>query len=121
MSGIYHKCGTNKRIFNHAADSVCAMAMDAGPIDAMLGAAIGDDADLANELRMAFKESAARHHDLMRRARCDANWRVAAWRLKGLSATFGVDHLIRLAEAAAEGVPGDPVVLRDIESAIAAV
>ena len=28
--------------------------------------------------------------DLMRRARCDANWNVAALRLKGLAATFGI-------------------------------
>ena len=95
--------------------------MDAGPIDTMLSAAIGDDADLAAELRMAFKHSAERHHDLMRRARCDANWRVSAWRLKGLSATFGVDTLIRLAEEAASGVPGDPAILRRISDAITAV
>jgi hypothetical protein len=87
----------------------------------MLSAAVGNDPALVEELRLAFKESALRHHDLMGRARCDANWRVAAWRLKGLSATFGVDVLIRLAEEAAIGVPGDPVVLRRISGAIDAV
>jgi hypothetical protein len=97
------------------------MAMDAGPIDSMLSAAVGDDPALAEELRIAFKQSAERHHDLMRRARCDANWRIAAWRLKGLSSTFGVDVLIRLAEEAASGVPGDPAILRRISGAIDAV
>ncbi len=95
--------------------------MDAGHIESMLSAAVGDDPDLAQELRMAFKESAERHLDLMRRARCDANWRVAAWRLKGLSSTFGVDTLIRLSEEAASGVPGDPAVLRRITAAIQSV
>ena len=56
--------------------------------------------------------------DLMRRARCDANWRVAAERMKSLAATFGVIPLIQLAEAAIEGVPGDPAILRDINAAI---
>ena len=56
--------------------------------------------------------------DLMRRARCDANWRVAAERLQSLAATFGIIPLIQLAEDAMAGVPGDPAVLREINRAI---
>ena len=57
----------------------------------------------------------------MRRARCDANWHIAAERLKGLAATFGVIPLIEMAEAAMEGAPGDPAILRDIGAAIDAL
>ena len=57
----------------------------------------------------------------MRRSRCDANWHMAALRLKSLAATFGVISLIELAESAMAGVPGDPAVLRDINAAIDAV
>ena len=42
----------------------------------------------------------------------------AAERMKSLAATFGVIPLIQLAEAAIEGVPGDPAILRDINAAI---
>ena len=38
--------------------------------------------------------------------------------MKSLAATFGVIPLIQLAEAAIEGVPGDPAILRDINAAI---
>ena len=34
------------------------------------------------ELKAAFTESAARQLDLLGRARCDANWEIAAARLK---------------------------------------
>ena len=70
------------------------------------------------DLRNAFTGSARDLADLMRRARCDANWNVAALRLKGLAATFGIIPLIQLAEAAMAGAPGDPAVLRDINRAI---
>ena len=70
------------------------------------------------DLRNAFTGSARDLADLMRRARCDANWAVAALRLKGLAATFGIIPLIQLAEAAMAGAPGDPAILRDINRAI---
>ena len=54
----------------------------------------------------------------MRRARCDANWHIAALRLKGLAATFGIVPLIELAEEAMAGAPGDPAVLRQINRTI---
>jgi hypothetical protein len=70
------------------------------------------------ELRDAFIESAARQLDLMSRARCDANWTIAASRLKSLAASFGASGLAGLADEALDGAPGDPVVLRKISLAI---
>lgn len=94
------------------------MSFDSGPLDRYLSSAFGGDPAMARDLRAAFAESARDLADLMRRARCDANWQVAAERLKSLSATFGVIPLIQLAEEAMAGVPGDPAMLRRINSAI---
>ncbi|WP_314817348.1 MULTISPECIES: Hpt domain-containing protein [Sphingopyxis] len=76
---------------------------------------------MSRDLRVAFIESARELADLMRRARCDANWLVAAERLKSLSATFGIIPLIQLAEEAMSGVPGDPVVLREINALVESI
>jgi hypothetical protein len=76
---------------------------------------------MAMDLRSAFAGGARDLSDLMRRSRCDANWEMAAIRLKGLAATFGIIPLIELAEAAIEGAPGDPAVLRQINQAIDAI
>jgi hypothetical protein len=54
----------------------------------------------------------------MGRARCDANWRIAASRLKSLAASFGATGLMALADEALDGAPGDPVVLRKLNAAI---
>lgn len=97
------------------------MSFDSGPLDRYLNAAIGDDPAAARELRASFAAGARELADLMRRARCDANWHIAAERLKGLAATFGVIPLIEMAEAAMEGAPGDPAILRDIGAAIDAL
>lgn len=94
------------------------MSFDSGPLDRYLSAAVGDDPAMAMELRASFAADARELTDLMRRSRCDANWNVAAVRLKGLAATFGIIPLIQLAEAAMAGAPGDPAVLRDINGAI---
>ncbi|MGQ3099650.1 MAG: Hpt domain-containing protein [Alphaproteobacteria bacterium HGW-Alphaproteobacteria-17] len=94
------------------------MSFDSGPLDRYLSAAVGDDPAMALDLRSAFTGSARDLADLMRRARCDANWEVAALRLKGLAATFGIVALIELAEQAIAGAPGDPLVLRQINEAI---
>jgi len=94
------------------------MSFDSGPLDRYLSAAFGDDPAMAADLRKAFTDSARDLADLLRRARCDANWAMAALRLKSLSATFGVIPLIELAEAAMAGAPGDPAVLRAINRAI---
>ena len=86
------------------------MSFDSGPLDRYLSAAFGDDPAMAMDLRGAS--------DRPGRARCDANWEVAALRLKGLAATFGIIPLIELAEAAMAGAPGDPAILRQINQTI---
>lgn len=91
------------------------MAYEAGALDATLAAAAGDDPALVAELRNAFRESVARQVDLLARARCDGNWRVAAMRLKGLAASFHADPLIVLADEALEAAPGEPTVIRALQ------
>lgn len=95
------------------------MSYDPGALHAALSAAVGDDSALIADLRVAFMESAARQIDLLGRARCDANWELAAWRLKGLAASFGMTALMALADEAAEAAPGDPRVLRRLRAALA--
>ncbi len=95
------------------------MVYDPGALNASLAAAVGSDPELMRELRSAFLESAARQTDLMGRARCDANWSIAASRLKSVAASFGVTGLVALADEALEGAPGDPVVLRKLGAALA--
>ena len=97
------------------------MSFDYGALDAALTAAVGDDQSLINELREAFLESANRQVDLLKRSRCDANWEYAAWRLKGLAASFGAVSVLQLADEAAHSAPGEPVVIRKLERAIAAI
>ena len=94
------------------------MAYDPGALNASLAAAVGSDPILMAELRSAFVESIARQADLMGRARCDANWELAASRMKSLAASFGAVGLMALADEALEGAPGDPVVLRKLQFAI---
>jgi len=94
------------------------MAYDPGALNASLAAAVGSDHALMAELRDAFIESAGRQLDLMGRARCDANWVIAASRLKSLAASFGATGLVALADQALAGAPGDPVVLRELAAAI---
>ena len=94
------------------------MAYDPGALNASLAAAVGSDPQLMAELRGAFVESAARQLDLMGRARCDANWQIAASRLKSVAASFGAIGLLALADEALDGAPGDPVVLRKLVAAI---
>lgn len=91
------------------------MAYEAGALDAILAAAAGEDCELFAELRAAFIESLHRQIDLLRRARCDGNWQVAAMRLKGLAASFNAEPLIALAEDAIEAAPGDPAVVRRLQ------
>jgi hypothetical protein len=91
------------------------MAYDAGSFDATLAAAAGDDPALLAELRAGFIDSLDAQVDLLRRARCDGNWEVAAQRLKGLGASFHAPELVRLADEALDGAPGDPSVLRKLD------
>ncbi len=95
------------------------MSHDPGSIDAALAAAIGNDSALIAELRGAFVDSAASLIDLLARARCDANWALAARRLKGLAASFGATNMMALADEAARAVPGDPDIMRRLRSQLA--
>ncbi|HEY6815327.1 MAG TPA: hypothetical protein VI168_07300, partial [Croceibacterium sp.] len=76
-------------------------------------------AALLRELRAAFVESFGQQLDLLRRARCDGNWEVAAMRLKGLGASFHAPELVRLADLALDGAPGEPGVLRKLDRLLA--
>ncbi|MBT2185763.1 Hpt domain-containing protein [Sphingobium nicotianae] len=97
------------------------MAYDPGTLEAALSAAVGSDLALITELRQAFLESAERQLNLLARARCDANWTMAALRLKGLCASFGVNNVMNLADEALESAPGDPVIVRKISRALAVI
>lgn len=91
------------------------MAYEHGAFEATLTAAAGRDPALFAELRAAFGESLDRHLDLLRRARCDGNWTVAAQRLKGLAASFHAGELLELANEAIAAAPGEPTVIRRME------
>jgi HPt (histidine-containing phosphotransfer) domain-containing protein len=97
------------------------MSLESGALSSALAAAVGDDAMLQAELRVAFIESGERLADMLARARCDANWHSAALRLKGLAASFGAVGLMSAADEAVEAAPGDPVALRRVKVALAAV
>lgn len=94
------------------------MAYEIGALDASLAAAVGNDPSLVHELRASLIESARHYADLLSRSRCDANWSMAAHRLKGLAASFGAIPLIEAADLALESAPGDPVALRRVSRAI---
>jgi hypothetical protein len=91
------------------------MAYESGALDATLAAAAGEDSALLAELRSAFAESLERQIDLLKRARCDGNWSVAAMRLKSLGASFHAGDLIDLAQEAIEAAPGEPTIVRRLE------
>lgn len=97
------------------------MAYESGSFETALAAAAGEDHVLVAELRLAFLESASRHLDLLRRARCDGNWQMAALRLQGIAASFHDDTLGDLARDAATGAPGDPAAIRRIGQHLDAV
>lgn len=95
------------------------MAYENGALDTTLAAAAGDDAALMQELRGAFIESAHKQLDLLRRARCDGNWHVAAMRLQSLAASFHAQDLVAAAQNALQAAPGEPAAIREIETVIA--
>ena len=92
------------------------MAFQSGPFEAALAAAAGDDGALHGELRAGFLEGAERQLDLMHRARCDANWQMAARRLHALAGGFHATQLMAFAEQARRGAPGDPSIMREISA-----
>ena len=91
------------------------MSYQSTTFDATLSCAAGDDAALAAELRAAFLSSARHQADLLRRSRCDANWHMAALRLRGIAASFHAEELLGLADNALAAAPGEPTVIRKIE------
>lgn len=90
------------------------MAFHQAPFLAALGAASGDDPVLLAELRAAFLESVERQIDLLERARCDGNWRVAAERLHAIAGSFHVEELRNLAQEALDAAPGEPTVIASL-------
>lgn len=94
------------------------MAYDPGAIDATLAAAVGDAPELIAELREAFRDSARRSLAGLQQAADAEGWRSAAWRLKGLAASFGAVRLMALATEAAEAPPQDGMMLRRLKRAI---
>ena len=94
------------------------MAYDPGAIDATLAAAVGDEPGLIAELRLAFVESAERAHAAMIAADTVEAWKNAAWRLKGLAASFGAIRLMALASEAVTVAPGDTTIIAKLKRAI---
>tara|TARA_B110001454_G_scaffold192317_1_gene192539 strand:- start:458 stop:760 length:303 start_codon:yes stop_codon:yes gene_type:complete len=94
------------------------MAFEGGNLNMALAAAVGDDAGLVRDLRRAFLESADRQLDLLARASDESAWHLALWRLKGLSGSFGVVHMIALVEEAQASAPGDEKIIRRLRSAL---
>ena len=92
------------------------MAYHSASFDSAVARAAGEAPQLAAELREAVQDSLAQRRDLLKRARCDANWYQAAERLRGLAASFNSGELIELAENALQAAPGEPTVVRDIET-----
>ena len=95
------------------------MAYDPGAIDATLAAAVGDDPSLIAELRIAFVDSAERAVAAMAAADGAATWREAAWRLKGLAASFGAVRLMALAAEAMDAAEPDPALIGRVQRMIA--
>ena len=115
----YHSRNPDKPRINPIRPISFTMAFNHGDLDATLAAAAGDDAALLRELRSAFLESAAKQLDLLKRARCDGNWHVAAMRLKGLAASFNAEDLLQAAEIALHAAPGEPMAIREVEAVLA--
>lgn len=95
------------------------MAYDPGAIDATLAAAVGDDPALVAELRLAFVEGVERSLVALASARDDEAWRAAAWRLKGLAASFGAVRLMAQAAEAATRSARDEAMLATLRRAAA--
>lgn len=95
------------------------MAVDPGAIDAALAAAVGDDPVLIAELRAAFVDSARTGLAAIEAAEDDGTWRAAAWRLKGLAASFGAIRLAALATEAAGKPAGDAQMVKQLRQLVA--
>lgn len=96
------------------------MVYDPGAIDAALAAALGDEPQLIAELRRAFVDSAKRALAVLAAADAEG-WAQAAFRLKGLAASFGAIDLMALATDAAAAPAGDRAMLAKLHEAIDAL
>jgi HPt (histidine-containing phosphotransfer) domain-containing protein len=94
------------------------MAYQNTHLEAIITAAIGDDPSLMRDLRQAFMGSAETYFTALSQASTDHDWQMAAWRFKGLCASFGVDELAEFATEATQSRTGDPAVLRRIRAAM---
>ncbi len=94
------------------------MALENSGVDWSIAGAFGDDAALLAELRAALFADANAAADLLRRSRCDGNWRVAAERLQSLAASFGATALLAAASEALKYAPNDPVAIRHVDDAV---
>lgn len=94
------------------------MSYEPGAIEMSLAAAVGDEPALIAELREAFLQSVARGMAMLEAAQGEAAWRAAAWRLRGLAASFGAMALMALATEAAEAPAHDPALLRRLRQAV---
>jgi HPt (histidine-containing phosphotransfer) domain-containing protein len=95
------------------------MAYQNTHLEAIITAAIGDDPSLMQDLRRAFMGSAQDHLAALTKADALHDWEMAAWRFKGLCATFGVEELAGLAAEATQAPLGDPALLARIRAALA--
>lgn len=96
------------------------MRSEFADFDTTRAAAAGEDPALLAELRAGFLESLAHQIDLLSRARCDANWHIAAQRRRGLGASFHAPALQKLAEEAEVSAPGEPAIIRKLQAFAAA-
>jgi HPt (histidine-containing phosphotransfer) domain-containing protein len=94
------------------------MAYQNTHLEAIITAAIGDDPSLMRDLRVAFMSSAEDHFTALAQAPGLHDWQMAAWRFKGLCATFGVQELADLAAEATGAAKGDPTLLARIRAAL---
>lgn len=94
------------------------MAYDPGAIDATLAAAVGDDPGLIVELRIALLESAESALVAMNAAEDSESWSAAAWRLRGLAASFGAVRLMALANEAATASGPDAALMTRLKRAV---
>lgn len=97
------------------------MAYDPGAIEAALAAAVGDEPALIAELRGALRDSAVQAVHAMERAVDGDGWRTAAWRLKGLAASFGAVNLMAAANDAVECGVGNAAMLSRLRTLVAAL
>lgn len=95
------------------------MAYDPGQIDATLAAAVGDDPVLVAELREAFLDGVKGGLSALETAADAAEWRAAAWRLRGLAGSFGAVRLMELATRLAEAPVGDRELMKRAHRAVA--